>query len=76
MAEWLKELAEHHRFKVIGLLLGLVLSLLVIHYGPLLTLFIVLCVGIGYYVGKKLDDEPEGLAELLERLLPPGTHRR
>lgn len=72
MEDWLRELAEHHRFKVLGLLLGLVFSLLVIHYGPWKALFIMFCVGIGYWVGKRLDDEPEGLVEMIERLMPHG----
>lgn len=75
MAEWIRELAEHHRFKVLGLLLGLVFALLVIHFGILRTLFIVLCAGTGYWIGKRLDDEPEGLTQWIDRLLPPNMHR-
>ncbi len=66
------ELAEHHRFKVIGGLAGLVIALLVIRFGVLWTLFITLCVGAGYWVGKRLDDEPEGIGEIIDRLLRSG----
>lgn len=70
------ELAERHRFKIIGCLTGLVFALLVIRYGLLWTLFISSCVGVGYLVGKRLDDEPEGIGEIIERILPPGAGQR
>jgi uncharacterized membrane protein len=70
--EWLRDLAEHHRNKVIGGLGGFVFALLVIRFGFLWTLFILLCCGIGYWVGKRLDEEPESLMQILDRLLPPG----
>jgi uncharacterized membrane protein len=70
--EWLRELSQTHRYKVLGGLGGLVFALLVIRFGFLWTLFILLCCGIGYWVGKRLDEEPESLVQILERLLPPG----
>lgn len=70
--EWLRELAQNHRYKIIGGLGGLVFALLVIRFGPWWTLFIILCGGLGYWVGKRLDEEPESLMHILERLIPPG----
>lgn len=70
--EWLRDLAQHHRNKIIGGLIGLVFALLVIRFGFFWTLFILLCCGTGYWVGKRLDDEPESLVQILERILPPG----
>lgn len=75
MPEWLQELSERHRFKVLGGLGGLVFALLVIRFGLLWTLFITLSTGIGYWLGKRLDENPESLLELLERILPPGGGR-
>lgn len=69
--EWLRELAVNHRNKVIGGLGGLVFALLVIRFGFFWTLFILLCCGTGYWVGKRLDEEPESLVQFLERILPP-----
>lgn len=74
--ELLTELAQHHRFKIIGTLIGLLFALLVIRFGLLWTLFISLCAGVGYWIGKRLDDEPAGISEIIERLLPPGDGRR
>lgn len=70
--EWLRELVEHHRNRILGALIGLIFALLVIRFGLLWTLFILLCVGIGYWVGKRLDEEPESLLHIFDRLLPPG----
>lgn len=69
--EWLREMAEEHRYKVLGGLGGLVFALLVVRFGWW-SLFILLCAGIGYFVGKRLDEGPESLFQLLERFLPPG----
>ena len=70
--EWLRELAQFHRNKVIGGLGGLVFALLIMRFGFLWTGFILLCCGTGYWVGKRLDEEPESLMQILDRILPPG----
>lgn len=71
--DWLRQILEHHRYKALGTLLGLAFALLVLWVGPLWALFIVLCTGVGYWVGKRLDESPESLAEFLERFFPPGS---
>ena len=48
---------EEHRGKSIGILLGLIASILFISFGILKTLFIILCIIIGYLFGKGLDDK-------------------
>jgi len=70
--EWLRELVEEHRYRILGALIGLVVALLIIRFGILWALFILLCVGIGYWVGKQLDEDPERLFHIFDRLLPPG----
>jgi uncharacterized membrane protein len=45
-----------HRGKVIGVLLGLLASILFISYGFWRTIFIMFCIFVGYYIGKKIDD--------------------
>lgn len=71
--EMFRELAQHHRGKVIGGLLGLVLALLFLRFGFWATLFIALLVAVGYVVGKRLDDTQEDIWDLLDKLLPPGN---
>lgn len=59
-----------HRGKIIGAAAGLVIGILVIYVGILKTLFISLCVVLGYLAGKQLDDRVdirEKLLRLLER---------
>ncbi|HPT69004.1 MAG TPA: DUF2273 domain-containing protein [Syntrophomonas sp.] len=49
-------LVTEHRGKVIGVLLGLLASILFISYGFWRTMFIMFCIFIGYFIGKKMDD--------------------
>jgi len=57
-----------HRGKLIGLLIGLLFAYLVIARGFLITLFILLCLYIGFTIGKRFDDN-ESLREVIERIL-------
>ncbi|MBO8159198.1 DUF2273 domain-containing protein [Thermosyntropha sp.] len=52
-------LLEEHRGKVLGVLLGLVAAILVVTYGFLKALFIMLCIGLGYFIGKKVDEKQD-----------------
>ncbi len=68
----MKEIWVNHRGKFLGSLFGLLFALSVMAIGLLWTLFWMLCVLIGYQVGKKMDEEKENLVDVLERYLPPG----
>lgn len=70
--EFFRDLAENHRGKVLGALIGLVFALLILRFGPLAALFIALLVFIGFSIGKRLDDTREDIWDMLDRLLPPG----
>jgi len=74
--EWLREMAARHRYKVFGSLGGLVFALLVIRFGIVWTLFILLCSGIGYWIGKRLDEDPESLVRIFDRMIPPSSRYR
>ncbi|HAP93483.1 MAG TPA: hypothetical protein DCM26_02515 [Desulfotomaculum sp.] len=50
------EFLVRNRGKVAGVVLGLAFGWLVIKYGIIKTFFVALCAGIGYYVGKRLDE--------------------
>ena len=56
--------------KLLGALLGLLFALLVILIGFWWTLFIVLCVLSGLYLGWRVDME-NGLRGLIDKLFPP-----
>lgn len=57
-----------NRGKVIGLFAGLIFGILVINIGFLKTLFITLCLYLGYIIGKRVDDN-ESIREVIERML-------
>lgn len=67
----LREIVNSHRGRIIGVFLGLLVSILIISYGFFKAAFIMLCVGLGYYLGKRLDNNKEDIAEILDRILPP-----
>lgn len=46
-----------HRGKVIGVTLGLVVSILFVTLGFWRTVFVVLCILFGYLIGKKVDEQ-------------------
>jgi len=62
----LTELVTHHWGKTLGILLGLLFGILVIFIGLLETVFITICIFIGYLVGKRLD-ENDSFYELINK---------
>ncbi|MDH7576224.1 MAG: DUF2273 domain-containing protein [Bacillota bacterium] len=56
MREIFVDLLERHRGKMLGIFFGLVVGLLIILFGFWKTIFVVLCVLIGYFLGKRFDD--------------------
>lgn len=71
LKERLLELYSSHKGEIIGTTCGLIFALFVIFIGFWKTLFIGLCMFIGFYIGKKFSNK-EDLFELLDRILPPG----
>ncbi|HAG09917.1 MAG TPA: hypothetical protein DCK76_00595 [Desulfotomaculum sp.] len=47
---------SRHRGKATGIVIGLIFGWLVIKYGIIKSIFVAICMGIGYYVGKRLDE--------------------
>lgn len=47
---------QDHRGKAIGILLGLLASILFVTVGFWKTIFIILCLAVGYWIGKRIDD--------------------
>lgn len=67
MRKIFEELMTHHRGKTLGIVMGLLFSILVITVGLLETVFIVVCIYIGYIIGKRLDDN-ESFNDLIHKL--------
>lgn len=59
-----------HGGKILGLLGGLITSLLIIYLGFIHTVFILSFSAVGYYIGSRWDNH-ENLRDLLHRILPP-----
>jgi uncharacterized membrane protein len=56
LSEIIQYLLENHRGKLLGLVLGLVIGLLVISFGFWKSILVIICVIIGYYLGKRIDE--------------------
>ncbi len=47
---------EEHRGKALGILLGLIASILFISYGFWRSLFVIICIILGFFIGKRIDE--------------------
>ena len=72
--EIFNDLWENSRWRVIGVISGLVIGILFLLLGFFQTIFLLICVGLGFFIGNKLDKK-EDLMDFLDRLLPPGYHK-
>ena len=61
-----------HKYKgrTIGLVVGLFTSVLIIEFGVIPALFILTCMGIGYYLGMRYDNRQD-LTDVLNDIFPP-----
>ena len=64
----------NYRGRVLCSLAGLVIASLFLTVGFWRTLFLILFVCGGFFIGYKIDKK-EDLVEWLDRLLPPGYHK-
>lgn len=56
LLEIIQDLLATNRGKTLGAALGLAVGLLIILFGFWKTIFVAICILIGYYLGKRLDD--------------------
>lgn len=49
-------LITEHSGKTLGVILGLIAGIIFLNYGFWRSIFIILCILIGYFIGKNLDD--------------------
>jgi uncharacterized membrane protein len=63
------DLFNKNRGKCIGVFIGLVIGIFILAIGFFKTLFLVICILLGYYIGKKVDNK-ESIIEIIERILP------
>jgi len=65
----LLNLLDDYKGRVVGLLLGFIIALLIINFGIILSIFIIICVGIGYYLGMRYDNKQD-FKDLINDILP------
>ncbi|MTI79968.1 MAG: DUF2273 domain-containing protein [Firmicutes bacterium] len=63
----LHEIMEHHRGKALGALLGLLFGWFAIVYGLFKALFVTLCIALGFFIGKRLD-ENNNMKQIIDKL--------
>lgn len=74
LQEIIQSIWENSRWRVVGTAAGLLVGILFLWLGFFRTVFLLICVGFGFFIGKKLDKN-EDLIDFLDRLLPPGYHK-
>jgi uncharacterized membrane protein len=65
---------ENYRARFLCTVFGLFIGSMFLIVGFWQTLFLIICVLGGFFIGYKIDKK-EDLVEWLDRLLPPGYHR-
>lgn len=73
-SEIFAEIWKNFRGRTICSLFGAFTGFMVLWLGLLQTLFLLFCIGFGFFLGNKIDKN-EDLMEWLDRLLPAGYHR-
>jgi uncharacterized membrane protein len=69
--EWdqLLALAAKYKGRLIGLFVGLFAALLIIRFGVISAVFIMVCMGIGYYLGHRHDNHQD-IKEVINDIFP------
>lgn len=65
----LLDLWENHRARMIGLIIGLIVGILFLTLGFFKTVFLLFCIGLGFFIGDKIDNQ-EDLFKLIEKIWP------
>ena len=78
---FIKYQLQEHSGRTIGVVLGFIIALCILIFGFFHTLFVLICMGIGLYLGSKIDDKEdsefaEGFLDRLQRLLSSPFSRR
>ena len=73
--EILNDLWRVYRGRLLGSVFGLFIGAMFLILGFLQTIFLLICISAGFFIGNKIDKK-EDLLEWLDRLLPPVYHQK
>ncbi|SEF82211.1 Small integral membrane protein [Caloramator fervidus] len=68
LREYIIDIIKANKGKFLGAFLGLLFSIFVLIIGFFRTIFIVICIYFGYYIGKKIDNN-EDLFDFIKNIL-------
>lgn len=71
----LLELFHANKGAILGSTSGFIIAIVILFMGFFQALFLFICVGIGYYFGKRFPEDKEHIKNFLDRILPPGMYR-
>ncbi|WP_350344666.1 DUF2273 domain-containing protein [Proteinivorax tanatarense] len=63
-----KEIAIKNKGKLTGILTGFIVSIIYLWLGFIKGTFVVICIGVGFFIGKRFDDDKDFM-ESLKNLL-------
>ena len=76
---FIKYQLKEHCGRTIGIVAGFIIAISILLIGFFSTLFIIICVGLGLFIGNKIDKGDsefwDNLIYRLQRLLPPFSRR-
>lgn len=65
---FIKYQLHEHCGRTIGVILGFIISLAILIFGLFTTLFVIICMGIGLYVGNLIDKDDEFSDNILYKI--------
>lgn len=66
LGEIIRDLITNHQGKLLGILVGLIFGLIIIKFGLIAGFFLIICILIGYFIGKRYDEGD--YVEFIERI--------
>jgi len=73
--EWFANLYKSNKGGINGALIAFAVAVFIMLIGIFWAIFIAICTGLGYYIGKRLSEDKDYIKNFLDRILPPGTYR-
>ncbi|GAB6138811.1 DUF2273 domain-containing protein [Halanaerobaculum tunisiense] len=67
--EQILALFRDYRGRILGVVLGLLAAILIISFGVIPAIFIMMCMGLGYYLGARYDNQKD-VKDVLEEIFP------